>query len=302
MYTHITLLVFSRADGLYLDVGENIDGAPMPVLIHTYTSSSTKSRSARQQRIDLYDDDENRLIDFNEKFLKGLGQDNPLCLTVRTTQSGSMTKEVFLDSMIHFTKYLPKDQGKDGKFTFLVTDSHVSRWNPKALVWLFENRVIPYYFPSHLSIHVQPQDNGPIYCIHKCISNADMLVRISQDVSSIEMLNQLISTALTEFRETENDTKKKRGSNATTRAWGYKTGLEPAEQMSVGWEEALQTFGKVNDLKIKSDKGDLYGAFVRKNRPQFTDEDLCLINNAVPHLARNEVCICWHLFYNKSVN
>ena len=128
MYIHITLLVFSRADGLYLDVEKNVDGAPMPVLIHTYLSSSnTNSRSGRQQRMDFYDDDENALIDFNDKFLKGLGKDNPLWPTVRSTQSGSMTKEVFLDSMIHFTKYLPKDQGKDGKFTFLVTDSHVSR-------------------------------------------------------------------------------------------------------------------------------------------------------------------------------
>ena len=69
-------------------------------------------------------------------------------------------------------------------------------------------------------------------------------------------------SALTDFRESENALKKKRGSNATTQAWGYKTGLEPAEQMSVGWEEALNTFSKMNDLKIKNDKGDLYAAFV----------------------------------------
>ena len=291
MYIHITLLVFSRSDGLYHNKEENIDGAPMPVLIHTCSASAKNSKTARQQRIDMYNHDENTLVDLNQKYLEGLDSDNPLDLTVRTTQSGSMTKEIFLDSMVHFTKHLAKDQGKNGKFTFLVADSHVSRWNPKALLWLFEHRVIPYFFPSHLSVHVQPQDNNVIYCIHRCINNAEMLPRVVEAYSSIEMLNIMISKALTDFRDSENRTKKKRGSNATTRAWGMKTGLEPAEQMSIGWEHAMNTFGKMNDLKVKNGKGDLYGAFVKKDRPTFTDEDLHLINNAVPNLARNEVSI-----------
>ena len=98
MYTHITLLVFSRSDGLYLNNGESIDGAPMPVLVHTNSKSGNNSKTGRQARIALYDDDENTLVDLNPKYLAGISEDNPLDLTVRTTSSGSMTKELFLDS------------------------------------------------------------------------------------------------------------------------------------------------------------------------------------------------------------
>ena len=67
------------------------------------------------------------------------------------------------------------------------------------------------------------------------------------------------------------------------------TGLEPAEQLSHGWEEALRTFGKMNDVKIMCEKRDLYGAFVKSECPAITDEDLCLINTTVINQARNEV-------------
>ena len=114
MYTHITVLVFSQADGLYMNVEENIDGAPMPVLIHS-AQAQIKSGNARQQRIQLYQENEDTFIDLDPRFLEGFSEDNPLQLTVQATLNGSMTKEFFLDSMIHFTKHLPKDQGKDGK-------------------------------------------------------------------------------------------------------------------------------------------------------------------------------------------
>ena len=114
MYSHITLLIFSQADGLYLDVEEKIDGAPMPLLIHSGPTKH-KSGNAREQRIKLYHENEDTFIELDSRFLEGLSDKNPLQLTVQATQSGSMTKEIFLDAMIHFTKHLPDDQGKDGK-------------------------------------------------------------------------------------------------------------------------------------------------------------------------------------------
>ena len=94
MYAHITLLVFSRADGLYLDTKEEIDGCPMPMLIHTGKKSG-QARTARQERIQLYNEDEDTLIDLNPKFLEGFTEDNPLGITVRTYPSGSMNKTLF---------------------------------------------------------------------------------------------------------------------------------------------------------------------------------------------------------------
>ena len=77
MFAHITLLVFSRADGLYLDVEQGIDGGPMPVLIHS-GQATIKVRNARQQRIKLYQDNKDTLIDLDPKFVEGLSEDNPL--------------------------------------------------------------------------------------------------------------------------------------------------------------------------------------------------------------------------------
>ena len=175
------------------------------------------------------------------------------------------------------------------QFSFLVADAHISRWNPKALVWLFQNRVIPYFFPSHLSIHVQPQDNGVICSLHNAINNAESSTRIIENHSTIALLNSMLELALIDFRNRENETKKKQGTNSTTQAWGIKTGLEPADQLSQGWEEALKSFGRMNSLKMNYGKGDLYAAFLQTERPAFTEEDLSLINNAVVSQARNEV-------------
>ena len=288
MYAHITLLVFSRADGLYLDTKEEIDGCPMPMLIHTGKKSG-QARTARQERIQLYNKDEDTLIDLNPKFLEGFTEDNPLGITVRTHPSGSMNKTLFFDGMVHFTKQLPKDQGVNGFYSFLAMDSHVSRWNPKALLRLFENRVIPYFFPSHLSIHFQPQDCGVIRKLHMSINCCESKTHIVENTSSVALLNATLEEALTTFRNEENELKKKRGSNATTRAWGFKSGLEPANQNSQGWLDALHTFGKLNDLNVKKERKDLYAAYVRAERPAFTDNDLHLINNTVMNIARNEV-------------
>ena len=146
---------------------------------------------------------------------------------------------------------------------------------------MFQNRVIPYFFPSHLSIHVQPQDCGVLHQVHGCINNAEASTRLIENDSSTALLNSTLESALTEFRNKENETKKWRGTNATTWAWGFKTGLEPADQLSNGWQEGLNTFGRMNKLKCNYGKADLYAAFVKADRPACTDADLRLINESV---------------------
>ena len=71
MYAHITLLVFSRADGLYLDTKEEIDGCPMPMLIHT-SKTKDKAETSRQKIMNLYDEDEDTLIDLTQDLQRGL--------------------------------------------------------------------------------------------------------------------------------------------------------------------------------------------------------------------------------------
>jgi glutamine cyclotransferase len=71
-------------------------------------------------------------IPFDEdRFTQGLTEeDKNLGITIRSSTNGSMTKLLFLDAVLHYIKNLPSDQGADGKYAFLLLDSHVSGWNP----------------------------------------------------------------------------------------------------------------------------------------------------------------------------
>ena len=179
---HLSLLVFSTANGKYKDKAANIDGAAPLMMIHSKPSSKKDNASAAERRINLYNqqlDADTQHID--DKYTDGLERYNRnLGMKVFTSPSGSMTKELFLEAMKHLIEHLSSKQGENGIYTFLLMDSHVSRWNPQALYLLFKNRVIPIFFPSHLSIVVQPQDNGVILFLHKCIEEAAQLERLFQ--------------------------------------------------------------------------------------------------------------------------
>ena len=66
-------------------------------------------------------------VNVDPNYTKGFDPKNSLCIAVRTSSSGSMTKDLFLDTMLHYVKYIAADQGPNGKFDFLLLDSHVSR-------------------------------------------------------------------------------------------------------------------------------------------------------------------------------
>jgi hypothetical protein len=285
-HTHISLCVFSKSNGRYKDDSAGIEGAPMPLVIHTKSLSKDKGKSALEKRIGLYKPDE--FIDVPSAFSEGISNDNPLGITIRTSNSGSMTKELFLDAMLHYVKSLGSDQGENGKYVFLLLDSHVSRWNPIALWILFRNRVVPIFFPSHLSIVVQPQDNGVILFLHKCIEEASLLQRLFQTETNIAYVNRILEAGFHLFRDGERKKLIDHGSNSTTRA--YKVpGIIPRNPFSSGWRENLELYASFNDLRISNSNPSPYYGVRPKDEllcPSFSDEERSLLNKAVPILAR----------------
>ena len=150
---HLTVAMFSHSDGKYKDEVIKIEGCPMQLFI--YSSPEDKdSGNHVEKRISLYKEQDT--VAFNTKrFNQGFTNDDKLIgLTLRSFKNGSMTKELFLDAIIHFIKHLPSDQDANGKYIFLLLDSHVSRWNPIAFYLLFKNRIILVSFSSHLFIVV----------------------------------------------------------------------------------------------------------------------------------------------------
>ena len=171
------------------------------MVIHTKALSISKEKGTTpiEKRMALYSNSKDELVTVGEQFTEGFDKDNPLEITVRTSPNGSLTKELFFDAMLYYVKHLAPDQGPQGKYVFLLLDSHVSRWNPRALYILFKNRVIPIFFPSHLLIVCQPQDNGVIFFLHKCIEEASLLQRLYRSGTSLEYANRILERAFFKF-------------------------------------------------------------------------------------------------------
>ena len=285
--THISLCVFSKSNGHYKDDIAGIEGAAMPLIIHSKSSSKNKDgTNALEKRMRLYNPEE--YINVPSAFSEGITFENPLGLTIRTSNNGSMTKEIFLDAMLHYVKSLGADQGQNGKYVFLLLDSHVSRWNPIALYTLFKNRVVPIFFPSHLSIVVQPQDNGVILFLHRCIEEASMLKRLFADETSVAHVNRILEAAFHLFRNGERKKLMDHGSNSTTRAYRI-PGIMPRDPFSSGWRENLELYASFNGLRIDGrNAAPYYGVRPKDNLlcPAFSDEEILLLDEAVPILAR----------------
>ena len=154
--------------------GDSMEGAAPPFIVHTNQSESATTNAAQN---------ENDSIKLSSRFVEGLQnpnsgfdayfkQVNPNRFTVRSTKSGSMTQEIFLDWCIHFVKHLPKGQGQGGTAHLLFLDGHASRWNLQGLQYLMGNNVFPFFLPSHTSIWTQPNDNGCNLRFHKCVEDA----------------------------------------------------------------------------------------------------------------------------------
>jgi len=170
---HLSLVVFSTANGQYKNDAAGIQGAPLPVLIHSSRKKNDKEiLSPAKRRISLYNHDPDDDNHVDERYLTGLESFKNLDLKVFTTPKGSMEKETFVQMVPWMTARLPSHLGANGQYSFLLLDGHISRWHPKALFLLMKKRMIPIFFPSHTTIVAQPNDNGTIYKLHTCIEEA----------------------------------------------------------------------------------------------------------------------------------
>jgi hypothetical protein len=155
----------------------------VPYFIITDLSSKlpTMSSNERMERLeDMQADDEiefnpNIFQGFEEKFsgfaTQGTKINNNYAMAIDGKKNGSMTIEGFYRLAVHFTSFLPKNIGRgDGKLpAFLFLDVHTSRWNPKALEYLYIHNVHVLFIPSKASIWAQPNDNVINYLTHRQI-------------------------------------------------------------------------------------------------------------------------------------
>ena len=151
---HMSLALFSTATGYYREEAAGVEGAVLPVLIHSTTKKNAKKdlQTTAENRIDLYNANLSHEEDVEPRFLRGLERFGGLDLKVCVSKNGSMTKELFLEVVNYFINQLPKHLGAGNQFSFLLLDGHVSRWHPVALFLLFKHNIIPVFFPSHTLI------------------------------------------------------------------------------------------------------------------------------------------------------
>lgn len=125
----------------------------------------TTEERARAGNLNCVNQTPDDIVTIKEKFLAGLRgsgsetwQKNPLGILPRTTASGSVTQDRFLDLAIHFCDSIPTHL--QGKAQILLVDGHVSRWSLAAIRYCMARKVFLFYLPSHTSIWSQPNDNG----------------------------------------------------------------------------------------------------------------------------------------------
>ena len=98
-------------------------------------------------------------------------ENNEYGFLVLVTPNGSMTKKAFLHFAKPFVKYINMDR-EEGEPAILLMDGHSSRWNEEAIDYLLQNKVYPFFHPSHTSVWSQANANGPNKGIHGHLSDA----------------------------------------------------------------------------------------------------------------------------------
>ena len=209
-------------------------------------------------------------------------------ILVLLSPSGSMTKELFLDAVIYFIKNLSEDCRKNGLWRFLLLNGHVSRWNPVAIQLLILHRVYPIYFPSHLSIVLQPQDNGVIAFWKNTFEEVNLFDRIFKHNFGITDINICLEEAIKLFHERENKKLVCNGTNSTTHAYEV-TGIHPFNPKCVNWMVNLWMYAKMNYLKF-NDSGECPKQLIYEVRQKkqhvyqpFTQSEISLLEEAVPN-------------------
>jgi len=127
------LLRVASCKGLYRDVAKGIvDGACGPILIHADKSKSKEKEAEERVR----QRNGETPTETSTSLRWSIALDNIPDVKVETTNSGSMTQEVFLTYAKHFVESLPTDHEP----VILFLDGHASCWNKYALkfLWIIE--------------------------------------------------------------------------------------------------------------------------------------------------------------------
>ena len=247
---HTTVMVTTRADGMYCVPKDGIEGAAPPFVIHSnkrgqkdYDSSTRSLIDVENSRVDMCKSSQSHGLYTSEEStgcddLPLSSSDHGYGFDARSTNNGSMEQHIFLDFAVHFVKHLPSDQGKDKKAHMLHLDGHGSRWSIPALTYVMANNVWPFFLPSHTSITTQANDNGENQAVHQSISKKTSEMKHGVDLSSVQGKNLVIREAWASHVKEEMQKLIATGSNIATYAWCH-CGYVPFDVDCKAWEQEI---------------------------------------------------------------
>jgi len=168
---------------LFHDVANGVlEGACGPLLIHA-DKTKTKEKEA-QERVRQQNGKTPNDTVTSPRWT--VGMEKVPNIQVETTNSGSMTQEVFFVYAKHFVEALPAGHGP----VILFLDGHGSCWNQDAaLQYFMDNCVFPFVLASHISIWLQPNDTGVNKRFYCSIEEAFRKVHCTTDVYLIPFFN-----------------------------------------------------------------------------------------------------------------
>ena len=130
-----------------------------------------------------------------EKIMESWVSDNLLGADViAVSQTGYTNEKIALAWLDHFIKHV--DAGPDKHWRMLLLDGHITHHKADFILQCYENHIVPFAFPSHLTHVLQPLDVGVFLPwkhyhnkpIHNSLHSLDMEYTISsffRDLSSI---------------------------------------------------------------------------------------------------------------------
>jgi hypothetical protein len=244
MNMHCTACITTRADGMYFDSENLMEGVCAPLLIHTDKSKTKEKEEAERARQRNGESPiEQRL---SPCFLAGL--DESTDIKVQSTKSGSMTQEIFFIYAELFVDSLNKDH----KPVILFLDGHASQWNAQALRLLMENNVWPFFLASHTSIWSQPNDCGVNKRFHWAVEESVRAFRRTAGTPTLSYFNEVYCKACWRIfkRAERSDLQHLLGYNNATNAY-KRTGLFPLNPFSESWTTAVETCGVLGGMDPK---------------------------------------------------
>jgi len=156
----------------------------------------------------------------------------------------------------------------------LFLDGHSSRWDVSSLLYLLQNKVFPFFLPSHTSVWTQPNDNGTnlrwVKSLETAVSSLGM--RWNGVSTTPSYFNIIIRNGWKIFLKSEREDLLCCNCNNTTSAW-KKTGLYPFNPFCESWNNVLETMGPLNKRykETRGETGVEYEITLKKNVVPLSD-------------------------------